>query len=105
MQDNEMLMRLVSTVLLAIAAFTHPIRWTCPTGMILPTGVRTQDLWGEPAGSFVCKRPPIGGDEDVLTGKSTAREQPGELRGRVYCTNGQLPIVVDYRTVGCQQRH
>lgn len=94
----------VASVFIIIAcAITRPTRARCPDGWILATGVRTADGPLGSRGSYACERPPIGGDSDVLTGKSTAVQPPGELLGRVYCTGGSTPIIVDYRTVGCSR--
>ena len=92
----------VSLAILIVCAATRPQHSECPPGWFVD-GVRVMALGHEPAGSFTCRRPPVGGDADVLTGKQTARELPGELRGRIYCTGGALPIVIDDRTVGCQR--
>lgn len=85
----------------------HPTHGRCPPGWHLPEGIRTDDGWpGRPRGTYICKRPPLGGDDDVLTGRDTAIDQPGEIRRRIYCTNGQREIAgSDGRTVGCQARH
>lgn len=92
----------VSLALLIVCAATRPQRGECPPGWYVE-GVRVMSLGIEPIGSFACKRPAVGGETDVLTGKSTAHELPGELRGRIYCTGGALPIVVNERAVGCQR--
>lgn len=92
-----------SLVILLACAVYRPQRATCPSGWVLATGVRTVDGPLGSRGSFACERPPIGGDSDVLTGKSTAVQPPGELRGRIYCTGGASPIVVNERIVGCQR--
>lgn len=89
-------------IMIACAAY-KPTRAACPPGWVLEQGVRTIALPGQPVGWFMCKRPPLGGDDDVITGKDTAIEQPGELEGRIHCTGGSRPIQVNYHTVGCQR--
>lgn len=99
----DLLLPLVTIVMLLVGTVTRPTRARCPQGFHMVDGVRTADGPLGHRGSFRCARPPIGGDDDVLTGKSTAIEPPGELRGRIYCTGGTMPIVVESTTVGCQR--
>ena len=96
---------LASLLICVVCAFTHPQRGECPRGWFVLDGIRTYDSWRGVTGSWSCQRPPLGGDDDTLTGHQTARDQPGELYGRIYCTNNQEPIVVSDRIVGCQARH
>ncbi len=94
----------VSMFLVIVTSIARPTSARCPDGFYLSEGIRTQPLGREPVGSFACERPPIGGDDDVLTGKSTARSRPGVIRSRIYCTGGTIPIVRrDGVTVGCQR--
>ncbi len=87
------------TMLLAVVC-NPPARATCPLGWWLSMGVRR-------SGAYVCTRVPVG--DDVRGADGLVRDHSvvpaGEIDGRIYCTNGQEPIVVDARTVGCQQRH
>jgi hypothetical protein len=92
-----------SLMIILACAVTRPTRARCPDGWILSTGVRTVDGPLGARGTYACERPPIGGDTDVLTGKSTAVQPPGKIYGRVYCTGGSSPIVVDHRIVGCSR--
>lgn len=94
---------LASFLIMASCAIYKPDHAACPHGWVLPLGVRTIAIPGQPVGWFMCQRPPLGGDDDVITGKDTAIEQPGELVGRIHCTGGTRPIQVNYRTVGCQR--
>ncbi len=98
---------ILTTIVLLLAPVLKPQRATCPPGRVLATGIRTQPIWGQDTGQFCCQPPPIGGDRDVKhwTGKSTAVQPPGLACGQLRCTNGQLPIVKNHVTVGCQQRH
>lgn len=94
----------LASVLLCIAcAFVRPTRGECPPGWYVLDGVRTSDSWRGQRGSFSCQRPPLGGDDDTLTGKQTAVDQPGVLYAQIHCTGGTLPIVVNERIVGCQR--
>lgn len=73
-------------------------RGTCPPGWSV-NGVR-------PTGAYECLGPlhPPGCGEPDETSPPCVR--PAVKAGRIYCTNGTRPIVVDHRTVGCQpMRH
>ena len=97
---TEVFFCFVSIVCLMLAMVAHPTRATCPTGWYLSMGIRR-------SGEFLCQPVPVGGDDDVLTGKDTAYQPPGTIHGRLYCTGGAQPIV-DIRTgrsVGCQRVH
>ena len=87
----------LNIIVLLCIAFARPKTATCPQGWWLPEGLRR-------TGEFVCRPQAIGGDDDVLTGRSTAIQPSGELHGRIYCTNGTEPIIRrDGVTVGCQR--
>lgn len=92
----------LSLVTITAASICHPQRATCPPGMYLSTGVRAVDgpLGGR--GSFSCAFPP-GSPDWSGTGPDRGASYPGDLRGRIYCTGGSHPIVVNERTVGCQR--
>jgi hypothetical protein len=98
---NLGLCAVLSLVTILAAAITRPTRAQCPQGWYLATGVRTSDTYA-PRGSFACQRPP-GGPDWTGTGPDLGTRPPGELRGRIYCTGGSSPIVVNERTVGCQR--
>jgi len=88
----EVLGSFVSILLLLAAMVVRPARATCPE----PT--RMWYVEGIPrSGVFTCKRTPTGHEND-------SPERPGRITSRIYCTGGSLPIVVDFRTVGCQRR-
>ena len=93
---------LLTVWLLALGMCTQPTRGRCMDGWYLRDGVRSDTFRGWPRGSYTCARPPIGGDTDVLTGRATAIDRPGEYTGRIHC-GGRREIVVDERTVGCQR--
>jgi len=88
---------LVSVLTLCIALVLHPVRASCPLGWH-HDGVRR-------TGNFACTRNPVGDPEwDGTYGRpDRSVVPPGELRGRIYCTGGAVPIVVDDRTVGCMR--
>lgn len=92
---------LLTIIVLLVSMVTQPTRAQCPRGFVV-ANVRTSSQF-EPRGTFTCDRPALGGDTDVLTGKSTAIVQPGEIKGRLYCTGGSSPIIVDSRIVGCSR--
>jgi hypothetical protein len=81
---------MILVVLVALA------RARCPEGWSV-NGIR-------PDGSYECLSPiPRGCGEPV--GDSPPCPPTTLSRGRIYCTGGSVPIVVDNRTVGCQARH
>jgi hypothetical protein len=77
---------LLTIAVMTVASLVQPRRARCPDGMYV-NGVR-------PSGAFECRIAP-----------KLKHEAPpdSELGGRIYCTGGTRPIVVDYRTVGCQR--
>ena len=77
-----------------------PTRASCPPGWWLPEGVSRH-------GHYTCWRAPVGQDHRDPDGivRDASVLPKGEIVGNIYCTGGQVPIVVDYRTVGCQARH
>lgn len=91
----------VSIALIAIACVMHPVRHItraqCPPTMFV-NGIR-------PSGFFQCLPKP-GGDPDddgIIGHPDLAADPDGELYGRLWCTGGSHPIIVDSRTVGCQR--
>lgn len=97
-EGGEMLVVVLALAIAAIAMCTHPSRANCPDGHDLRMGIRR-------SGDFECWSRPVGDpDYDGTFGKPERSVQPGPVyRGRIYCTGGAQPIVVDYRTVGCQR--
>lgn len=87
-----------SALVLLVASVTHPRSAKCPPGWALLTGIRE-------SGRFACYPPAIGDDYRDARGivHDDSYQPPGELDGQIYCTGGTRPIVVDYRTVGCQR--
>jgi len=100
----EAICAITSIVLLVVGVALEPQHGQCPPGWYLRLGVRTSPWAGRPTGMYTCARPPVGGDDDAITGRSTAVDPPGSLQGRIYCTGGSTPIELDHRTVGCQHR-
>jgi hypothetical protein len=72
----------------------------CPTARAV-SGVLYERR--KPDGSFEC-RPVLGSPEHDLDGARARRALPDgcAIRGRIACTGGSRPIVVDGRTVACQ---
>lgn len=71
----------------------------CPRGYDLRTGVR-------PDGHFECWPSPVGDPEwDGTWQRSPDRSvQPlGVFGNQIHCTGGAHPVIVDFRTVGCQR--
>lgn len=93
----EVGLALASVVCLCAAMVAQPQRARCPPRW-RNDGVRRD-------GSFECLRPLVGGVDDQPGTEDNAVQPPGELLGRIYCTGGSVPVVVDARTVGCEARH
>ncbi len=95
-----MIVHVLAVLLAAVLAFaaSRPSSATCPRGWSLHEGVRRD-------GSYACWGPlePKGCGEPV--GPDIPCRRPPITRGRIHCTGGSVPIVVDERTVGCQARH
>jgi hypothetical protein len=93
----DLFYELASLVILLVAFVLHPNHARCPPHWH-NNGIR-------PSGAFMCTRNPVG-DPDwnwALHRPDRSTVPPGTLRGRIYCTNGHVPIVVDDCTVGCQR--
>lgn len=93
----ESALALLSIACMLAAMATHPSRGRCPPRW------RNDGVRGD--GRFECVRPLEGGYDDVPGSRDASYQPPGELLGRIYCTGGSVPIVVDERTVGCEARH
>lgn len=101
MTFTELLAAIATLAILCCAAAVRPIRARCPWDLDLRTGVRRDGsftCWPHPSG-------PAGIEEWDGTWQHPERSvQPSwRIGGRIYCTNGTRPIVVDYQTVGCQR--
>lgn len=86
-------------IAMAGAAMWHPAnRATCPAGWYIE-GVRS-------SGQTQCRPvPPAHCGEPVPPDNVPCPRDDRRIPIAIYCTNGQQPIVVNERTVGCQQRH
>jgi hypothetical protein len=91
---SDFLGGLITAFVLMFAWAARPERATCPPCWYLDSGIR-------PSGLFRCVpdlvRDPAGSIDAAL-------QPPGAIEGMIYCTGGSVPIVVDYRTVGCTRR-
>jgi hypothetical protein len=92
---DEVFCLLLTIVVLCASTVTRPRKATCPPSWHHGGG------GGGPGGGgggrgFACRR-------DFRTGDLDERPLPGAIAGRVYCTGGASPIVIDHRTVGCQR--
>lgn len=67
----------------------------CPAGTFASSGIRTEPWGGLPRGAFLCQPPPIGGDDDVITGRQTARQPAGVFWGWLRCADNETPTVKD----------
>lgn len=74
-------MNLISLVVLLVGAVTRPTSARCPPRWHL-NGVR-------PDGGYACRQP-----------------YPGELqvRGRIVCAAGTVPVMLDHARAGCRAR-
>lgn len=93
----ELALAAASVVCLLAAMLMQPDHARCPP--------RWRNDGVRPDGRFECVRPLEGGLDDKPGTEDTAVQPPGELLGRIYCTGGRIPVVVDARTVGCEARH
>ena len=84
----DILVGFVCVVIVAVFMAFAPKRATCPKGMYQAHGIK-------PDGSYLCRDVVPEGKEDTVV--------PRDKRGRIWCTGGARPIVVDERTVGCQR--
>jgi len=76
----------------------RPDHAACPEGWYLASGIRT-------SGRFECLPSPPR-DEYDCTADPVCPQPAGEEIGvaaQIVCTGGSHPIVVDFRTVGCQR--
>jgi hypothetical protein len=87
----------LGAIMIGAGYFLHPSRAQCPPQWH-NNGIR-------PSGAFDCTRTPVGDpDWDGTHGRpDRSVVPPGRIPGRIYCTGGMHPIVVDDRAVGCQR--
>lgn len=94
----QTMIALIVGLVVATVAWMTPTRASCPAGWWVE-GIR-------PSGAYDCLSPvpPCCGD---ATGPCEKIPCPklDRIDGRIYCTGGSIPIVVDNATVGCQARH
>jgi len=89
----EIGLALLSIICLYWAMATHPSRGGCPMPRSMFISSTARD------GAYTCQRSPTD-DLDDNHGGTLPR---GEFHGRIYCTNGTMPIEdFNGRTVGCQ---
>jgi hypothetical protein len=85
----------LSFVALAWCAATHPTAARCPSGWHVATL--------KPSGAFACALTPERRVCDSKGGCDDDKPDP-EVRGRLYCTGGAVPIQgTDGRAVGCMR--
>lgn len=98
MNDLIWLTLIVGLFVGLVTQCTRPERARCPDGYDVRAGIRR-------SGDFECWPRPVGDpDYDGTYGKPERGTQSDAIiRGRIYCTGGTQPIVVDYLTVGCQR--
>lgn len=92
---------MADTVLAAIAGifFLVACAFVRPTSLRAPAGWHVEGV--RPSGATTLRRAPqttCDASRDVC-----ADELDPAVTGRIYCTGGARPIVVDARTVGCQR--
>ena len=94
---TEVVSLLVTLIVLCVSMATQPTRARCPADWYV-NGIR-------PTGSFECRRAPGGNpDHDGTSGRPDMTiDLPGVVLGRIYCTGGAHPVVVNERAVGCQR--
>jgi hypothetical protein len=87
---EELFATLATVAILLVGMVTRPTHAHCPVGWHLSEGIRTRAGY-QLLGAFACQRPLVGLEND-------APEQPGTLRGRLYCAH---PRSVGDRHVRC----
>lgn len=90
----SLLLKVLASLLTLVSAPTDgkcPERWWV-------NGVR-------PDGRYQCFPAPVGPDERLPSGivVDHSVQPPGVVDGRVFCTVGKLPVVLDSRTIGCRK--
>lgn len=89
---------LSTLITIAVLVVVAPTKQFCEPGYYVD-GV-------DPTGWYQCRQTPtLQHDEESPPHWRPADDLPGEgneYRGRVWCTGGQMPIVVNEKTVGCQ---
>lgn len=91
---------LLNVFLWCALLIARPTRFVCPRGW--------HDDGARRDGRLTCTRTPVGPmDWDGTYYDGVQREErsvvpPGVIAGRVYCTGGAMPVVVDERVVSCQ---
>ena len=93
----EAILSLTSIMLFVVAIAIYPSSATCPPGTYLGEGIRRTGDFACYSTITACCGEPKGPCEGI-----PCPEQKIE-RSRIYCTGGSRPIVVDYRSVGCQR--
>lgn len=89
---------MLSMLVIVSSSLLRPTHATCPPGWYVE-GVR-------PSGATQCRpAPPQRCGEPVPPDNAPCPPDARAIRIEIHCTNGQLPIVIGSRTVGCQQRH
>lgn len=91
------LLALITTLVLAVCM---PSTAQCPSGWWLAEGVRTT---GPHVGEFVCFAPSPRCCGEPDTECAAACPNAKRVTGRIHCTGGAHPIIVDEHTVGCQR--
>lgn len=105
MTPEELMHVVLGTVILTAAFFLRPQYASCPPGSYVE-GVG-QGV-ARPRGSTHCAAvPDPERPEEDCRGARACHGRPPRwtIPMQIVCTNGQDPIVVDDRTVGCQARH
>lgn len=100
----------IMTVLILLVSFiTRPKRARCPDTYDLRTGIQASgrfNCWPHPVAppGWNYRRDGRIEDWDGTFGKAErSLQSEAAIGGKLYCTNGTRPIVIDYRTVGCQR--
>lgn len=90
---------LLSLIVFFVTAVTRPDHARCPDGFHLD-GARSDGVYRCRPRSTLPDRPSRGHEPDDVDDPTL---DDRELLGRIYCTGGTSPIVVDEKTVGCQR--
>lgn len=94
----ETMCALLSIFILLFCFASHPDHGGCGEGWWV-NGVRPDGRYGCRPRSLLPDHPSRGHEPDDVYDADSDHE----IYSRIYCTGGTQPIVVDFRTVGCQR--
>ena len=103
-----MLVRLLRAIVAVTAMWCVPKIGNCPPGYDLRTGIRRSgeyECWPHPMApkNWDGRLGPVEDWDGTYLRPERSLQSDRTVHGRIYCTNGTQPVVVNERTVGCQR--